>query len=91
MLRSPQAVQLLIGVVSDGRKDVRRSAPEALGKIEKAFPGTAKPAVSMLISLLNDDTRSVQEAAAKTLGRIQMADAHEAVWQWRFPDAHREI
>lgn len=89
MLRSPQAIQPLIGVLSDGRKEVRRAAAEALGKIEKAHPGTAEVAVPALISLLNDETRSVQETAAKTLGHIQTAEAHEAVWQWRFPDTQK--
>ncbi|MBN1428769.1 MAG: HEAT repeat domain-containing protein [Anaerolineae bacterium] len=89
LLRDPRAVQPLIGVLSDGRKEVRRAAAEALGKIEKAHPGTAEPAVPDLIPLLHDETRSVREATAKTLERIQTDEAHEAVWQWRFPDAHK--
>jgi len=87
MLRSPQAIHPLIAVLTDGRKDVRRAAAEALGKIEKDHPGTAEPAVHALIPLLHDETRSVQETTAKTLECIQTAEAQDAVWHWRFPEA----
>ena len=89
-LRDPQAVQPLTGILADKRREVCRVAVVALGKIEKAHPGAAEPAVSELISLLNGGTRSIQAAAAKTLERIRTAEAHEAVWQRRFPGAESE-
>ncbi len=71
----PQAVPDLIQYFEDqGKKDVRRAAAEALGKI-------GAPAVPALIQALQDEDEDVRRAAAWALGQIGDRQAVPALIQ----------